>query len=201
MTLFTPGRIAIAAFTAAYVVGFGAMFLVQGNYEFLWYIATMIAIILLVACTLRTSQLSNAVMWLLSLWGLMHVLGGGLVIGDHVLYAQVVYPFQVDGDFTFLKYDQLVHFFGFGVAAIALAEIFTRKAPTVGRFGRIWFPALASLGLSVINEVIEFAAVLAMSETGVGGFYNVSLDLVANTCGAFAGAILFEWWRTMRARR
>lgn len=200
MNLFTPQRLVLALFTAAYVLIFGAIFLAQGNYEFLWYVATMIVVILLVGSTLRTSRLSIGVLWLLSIWGLLHMLGGGLLVGDQVLYAQVLYPFHLDGDFTFLKYDQLVHFYGFAVAAIALYEILVRFAPTLGRFGRICFPALASLGLSVLNEVIEFIAVLASPNTGVGGYYNISLDLVANTAGAFVGAMLIEWWRTHRAR-
>lgn len=196
--LLTRGRLYVAGFTAVYMLGFGAWFMAHGNYEFVWYMATMLVIIGIVAGTLRTSKLSDSALWLLSIWGLLHMLGGGLRIGDHVLYAQVLYPFHADGDFTFLKYDQAVHAFGFGVAAYAIHGVVSRMAPTMRRFGRIMLPALASMGLSVINEVIEFAAVLALPNTWVGGYYNVSLDLVANSLGAFAAVIIVELLRLKR---
>lgn len=193
--LLTPGRIAVALFTALYIIVASVWFLSQGNYEFVAYIVSMLVFIGIVAGTLRTSHLSDTALWLLSIWGLLHMLGGGVRIGDHVLYAQVLYPFQVDGDFTILKYDQVVHAFGFGAAAFALHSVVVRFAPTMRRFGRIMLPALAAMGLSVVNELIEFAAVLLLPNTWVGGYYNLSLDLVANTLGAFGAVILIELWR------
>lgn len=197
-SLLTKGRLYILVFTAIYICGFGAWFIASGNYEFVWYVLTMIVIIGIVAATIRTSGISDRVLWLLSLWGLLHMLGGGVRIGDHVLYAQVLYPFHVDGDFTFLKYDQFVHAYGFGVAAAAVHSILVRHAPHLGRLGRIWLPALAAMGLSVINEIIEFAAVLVAPGNGVGGYYNLSLDLVSNTIGAFAVVVAIEVFGTKR---
>ena len=194
-SLLTPGRIKIALFTGLYILGFGSWFIAQGNYEFVWYVATMLVFIVIIVSTLRTSNLSDRILWLLSIWGLLHMLGGGIRIGDHVLYAQILYPFHVDGDFTVLKYDQVVHAFGFAVAAAALHHIVSKMAPTMGRFGRIMFPALASMGLSVVNEIIEFIAFLALPGTWVGGYFNLELDLVANTLGAFAAVILIELFR------
>lgn len=191
-TLLTPGRKLVAVFTALYVLGFGSWFVSQGNYEFVWYIATMLVVIAIVATTIQTSKLSDGVLWLLSIWGLLHMLGGGVHIGDHVLYAQILYPFHVDGDFTLLKYDQVVHAYGFAVAAVAIHGIVKRMAPSMRVFGRIMLPALASMGLSVVNEVIEFTAVLLLPNTWVGGYYNVSLDLVFNTAGAFIAVLLIE---------
>lgn len=193
--LLTRGRIYVAVFTGLYLVASSVWFLSRGNYEFIGYIATMLVFIGIIVWTLRTSQLSDWALWLLSIWGLLHMLGGGVRIGDHVLYAQILYPFYVDGDFTILKYDQVIHAFGFGVAAYALHGVVRRFAPTMGVFGRIMLPALASMGLSVINEMIEFAAVLLLPNTWVGGYYNVSLDLVANSLGAFAAVVLIELWR------
>ena len=36
--------------------------------------------------------------------------------------------------------------------------------------------------------IIEFGAVLALPETGVGGYYNTAIDLVANGLGALLAA-------------
>lgn len=191
-TLVTPSRIAILAFTGLYILGFGAWFISQGNYEFVWYVLTMLVVIGLLIKTIKTSGIPDWILWLLSIWGLFHMLGGGVWIGDHVLYGQILYPFYLDGDFSLLRYDQVVHAFGFGVAAAMLHGILVRLAPGVKRFGRIWFPALAAMGLSVINEVIEFSAVVLFPDTWVGGYYNVSLDLVFNTLGAFAAVLLIE---------
>ncbi len=193
--LLTRGRMYVAVFTTLYLVGFSVWFLSNGNYEFIGYIATMLVFIGVIVGTLRTSQLSDRMLWLLSLWGLLHMLGGGLRIDGHVLYAQILYPFHVDGDFTYLKYDQVVHAFGFGVAAAAIHGIVARMAPTMRTFGRIMLPALASMGLSVVNELIEFTAVILLPNTWVGGYYNLSLDLVSNTVGAFAAVLILELWR------
>ncbi len=158
----------------------------------------MLVIVGILLATYRASQLPNSLLWLLSFWGLLHVLGGGIFIDGHSLYAQILYPFHVDGDFTILKYDQVVHAYGFAVAALVLHSILSRLAPTMGVFGRIMFPALGSMGLSVVNEIIEFIAALSLPNTWVGGYYNLSLDLVANTIGAFGAVIILEIVRLLR---
>ena len=43
--------------------------------------------------------------------------------------------------------------------------------------------ALASLGLSAINEIIEFSTVAFFNADGVGGYHNNALDLVFNLMG------------------
>ncbi len=46
------------------------------------------------------------------------------------------------------------------------------------------------MGLGVLNELIEFSAVLVFPDTNVGGYFNTALDLVFNTLGALAAAVL-----------
>jgi putative membrane protein len=46
------------------------------------------------------------------------------------------------------------------------------------------------MGLSVVNELIEFAAVVVSPSTGVGGYVNTLLDLLFNTLGAVSGAVI-----------
>jgi len=46
------------------------------------------------------------------------------------------------------------------------------------------------MGISALNEVIEFSTVVFFNSTGVGGYYNNALDLVFNAIGA-AIAVLF----------
>jgi putative membrane protein len=45
------------------------------------------------------------------------------------------------------------------------------------------------MGLGALNEIVEFAAVVASPSTGVGGYYNTALDLVFNGLGATLAVI------------
>ena len=53
-----PNRLDIATliFTLAYITGFAIWFFGRGNYEFIWYIITMLALIALVGATLNRSK-------------------------------------------------------------------------------------------------------------------------------------------------
>lgn len=175
----------LLVFNLAYILGFGAYFLITGNYEFVWYVVVMLMLLGLIGGTLRISHLPNHILWLLSLWGFAHMAGGGIRLGEHVLYAQMLIPFITEGEFSILKYDQFVHMYGFGVAAVAVHFLLSRKI--YGYISALWLSItsiLVAMGLGVINEMIEFAAVLASPSTGVGGYFNTSLDLVFNTIGA-----------------
>lgn len=58
--------------------------------------------------------------------------------------------------------------------------------------------ALVAMGLGALNEVSEFSAVMAFSRTGVGGYYNIVLDLTFNLIGAAGAVLLVEgvnYWR------
>ena len=188
----TKSRIAILVFTLLYVVGFAAYYLSIQNYEFLWYIATLLLFIGIIAGTLRSSHFPNWILWLLSFWGLLHMMGGGIPVDGSVLYAYVVYPFISDGEFLILKFDQIVHAFGFGVSAIVL-QFLLKPRVSMTPFWLGVVAVLGAMGLGCLNEIIEFAAVVALSETGVGGYYNIALDLVFNTIGAMVGATLATW--------
>ncbi len=119
--------------------------------------------------------------------------GGGLMIGDHVLYKQmVVHMFDGSGEFVILKFDQLVHLYGFGVAAAMVHWLLRTRAPSMRFIWRGLIAALTAMGLGVVNEIVEFAAFLALDKVGIGGFYNLELDLVFNTIGAVAAIIGLE---------
>ena len=184
---FAPKRseLAVAAFTCIYIVVFTVWFLSIGNFEFVIYIATMLALILLVGLSLRKAAFPPLMLWALSIWGLAHMAGGGLPVGDSVLYNFKLLPVVETEQFFILKYDQLVHAFGFGVTAWLLHHLLTRHFPeTRGTATALVYPALAAMGLGAVNEIIEFSAVLAVPDTNVGGYYNTALDLCFNTAGA-----------------
>jgi putative membrane protein len=187
---FTRQHIILLITTLAYVGAAGWYFMGAGNYEFVWYIAVMLLFVVLIGATLRTSQLPLWLLWLLAIWGLLHMLGGGVQAGDGVLYGYVVLPLHLDGEFTLLKYDQLVHAYGFGVAALAVRYLLKRSIGNA--IPGFWLGAVAvcaAMGLGALNEIVEFAAVVASPSTGVGGYYNTVLDLVFNGLGALIAVI------------
>jgi hypothetical protein len=175
----------VLAFTLAYGLAFTAWFVVRGNAEFLLYAATMAALIALVGATQRTAALPPALLWALSLWGLAHMAGGGVRVGDGVLYNLMLLPVAGEGERAVLKYDQLVHAYGFGVTAWLLRHLLARHYPaTRGTWTLAVYPALGAMGLGAVNEIIEFGAVLSVPDTNVGGYDNLALDLVFNGLGA-----------------
>ncbi|MCC6305404.1 MAG: DUF2238 domain-containing protein [Rhodobacteraceae bacterium] len=179
--------------TLAYVAGFSGWFLGAGNAEFLIYVATMVILILLVGANLRRAEFPPAMLWALSLWGFLHMAGGGIRVGEGALYGAVLLPLTADGanELTLLKYDQVVHAWGFGVTAWVLRHLLLRHFPASrGSWTAAAYPALAAMGLGATNEIIEFTAVLATPETGVGGYANTLLDLVFNALGAILGVAL-----------
>ena len=115
-----PYEWAVLGVTLGYTAVFGAVFMSAGNSEFLWYIVTLLILVALVALGQRKAEFPAAILWALSLWGFIHMAGGGVPLGDSVLYAHVVLPIYGSGEFVFLKYDQIVHFYGFGITAWVL---------------------------------------------------------------------------------
>jgi putative membrane protein len=187
-----PRERTIALVTGAYVAAFTAWFLIRGNYEFVVYVITMLILIGLVGRSLRSAEYPPAMLWALSLWGLLHMAGGGVPVGDTVLYSVQVIPLSPpDGEWTFLKYDQIVHAYGFGVTAWVLWHLMARHYPVLEGTWTIYvYPALAAMGLGAVNEIIEFVAVLSVPETNVGGYLNTALDLVFNAGGAIIAMVL-----------
>jgi putative membrane protein len=52
------------------------------------------------------------------------------------------------------------------------------------------FAVLASVGVSALNEIMEFVISITM-ENGVGGYENTMLDMCFNFVGALVGASLY----------
>ena len=191
---FTPSHWAVLAFTLAYVAGFAIWFLAIGNVEFLWYIATLLFFVALIARTIGRTKFPPFILWALSIWGLAHMAGGGIKVGGGVLYALTLIPIVGDGELRMLRYDQVVHFYGFGVTALVLWHLLQTNFPALRGTATIYcFAALASMGLGCLNELIEFAAVLALPDTNVGGYYNTALDLAFNSAGAVTAVLLVRF--------
>lgn len=183
---------ALSIFTVGYL-GFGAVtFMGSGNAEFIIYVAVIVGIFAGTLLLHRVVQFPVWMLWLLSIWGLMHILGGAVRIDDHVLFAHHIYPFiDRGGEFYILKYDQVVHGYLYGLVALmahhAIAQYY--RLPHRG-----WMLALiavlVSLGISGLNEIMEFFISLTM-ENGVGGYDNTMLDMCFNLTGAIVAVGLY----------
>jgi putative membrane protein len=189
-------------FTLTYLLGAAYFYGRQGNWEFIAYLGVTVFIGLVILATATKSGLDHLVLWMLSVWGLLHMLGGILPVGDKVLYGWRIYPFlDRGGDFFILKMDQVIHFYGFMAAAIVMHQLIAKRSIQSVHPGMlIFFATMGSLGLSAVNEIIEFLAMVSLEETGVGDIYNMGLDLIFNGAGALAGAFL-QQWRFAAARR
>jgi len=69
-----------------------------------------------------------------------------------------------------------------------LREVVVIKTHTVFIAATAVFAAAC---FSIINEIVEFLAVVNLPETGVGGYHNTVLDMIFNLGGA-ALAVLWK---------
>ncbi len=186
--------IPVAAFTAAYLALATPISYVRGNTEFLFYIAIVIAVSVVVVLIHRRVNFSQTALMLLSVWGLIHMLGGLVYVPAHwitdnnsgVLYSWWLIPY-------YLKYDNVAHAYGFFVATWVTWECVRTipglRKPTVAVLTLCW---LAGMGLGSLNEILEFIAVLTIPNTNVGGYINTGWDLVANAIGALVAVTVVK---------
>jgi hypothetical protein len=187
MLLVARQHPALAAFSLAYLVGLTAYGFIDGRDNALVYLAFMTCAFVGVSLAHARIGFSGLTLWGLTLWGLAHMLGGLVVVGDEVLYGMQLVPGLV-------RFDQAVHAFGFGFGTLAAWEALRphldlerERTP-----GPAVIVALAGMGVGALNEVLEFLATRVLPETNVGGFENTGWDLVFNTLGASAAAVLIH---------
>lgn len=168
------------------VVGFGWYYMQDANYEFLAYAGTIAVVTAVLFSTLKWSRFSNGIILGVTIWGILHMLGGSIMTADGVLYAYRIFPFfDGGGEFYILKMDQVIHAYLYGVVGLMffhlLREVVGIKTHTAFIAATAIF---AAAGFSIINEIVEFLAAVNLPETGVGGYHNTVLDMIFNLSGA-----------------
>lgn len=173
-----------------YIPIFAVVALRRLNYEFLLYVAVILVVGALVLWKQASVRFAPAILWGLTIWGLMHMSGGIVPVSDGVLYGVQLIP--LSARHHILRYDQLVHMFGFGLVTLIayhLLQPYLRQG-IEHRATLYVLVVLMGSGFGALNEIIEFIAVLTMPQTGVGGYDNTLWDLVFNL---FGGIIAVTW--------
>ena len=203
----------LSTFSLAYLMAALVGLAISRNLEFAFYFLSLLVIIAVVLALHAKVRFSDGVLWALSIWGAAHLAGGLVPLptgwqydGDQaVLYSWWLIP-------GMLKYDHVVHAFGFGTTAVAAVQALRgagRSGRAAGRSiggpgrsiggpgrsigepggrikptsGEMAAAILIGCGLGSVNEVLEFVATRISPETNVGGYVNTALDLVANLAG------------------
>lgn len=200
MTTTPPAKLLpVVLFNAAYMLAAVIGAIVQGNREFIFYIVVMLVLIGVMSAIHRRVQLTTPLLWAFSFWGLAHMAGGLCPLppgwpynGDQgVLYSWWIIPQK-------LKYDQIVHAYGFGVTTWLCWHLVSSRLrqpdgnavrPT---FGILTLCVAGGMGFGALNEVIEFIAVLTIPNTNVGGYENTGWDLVSNLVGSTITAVIIR---------
>ncbi|MEX0917619.1 MAG: DUF2238 domain-containing protein [Candidatus Paceibacterota bacterium] len=184
----------VLSFTLAYLLAGGYFFAQDSNLEFVIYVGVIVAAFALLFGSLHITKFPSYILWLISIWGLLHVLGGAVMTQDGVLFAYRIYPFlDLGGEFYILKYDQVVHMYLYGVMALVFRHILIVSLSARGPMWVILLTALmASMGVSAMNEIMEFLIAINLERHGVGGYENAMLDLVFNFAGAFVALCVVQ---------
>ncbi|MEF2144124.1 MAG: DUF2238 domain-containing protein [Desulfovibrionaceae bacterium] len=160
----------------------------------------VMAVFLLLAATFRRFRFSNMAYALMSVWLILHTIGG------HYTFANV--PFDWFNELIGSQrnqFDRLGHY-SIGFYAYPIAEFLTRKQlarPAVVCL----FSLFAIMSLAAAYEIIEWwYAVLAGGEAGIeflgsqGDIWDAQKDMLADTLGAVTALALFGIvWRQRRS--
>lgn len=194
-----PAEWLVAGFTLAYMVIWLIASVVTGNGEFIMYFGVMCLLVPAVCAVHWKVRFHLFILWGLSLWGLAHMAGGVVPVPEswpveedfHVLYSLWLIP-------GVLKYDQVVHAYGFALVTWVcwqcLRRAFTGRGVEIRpSFGLLTLCAAGGMGFGALNEVVEFVATLTLPGTNVGGYVNTGWDLVANLTGCLIAAAAIAW--------
>jgi hypothetical protein len=199
----TKAQKTLLGLNIAVVLGFGWYFLQALNYEFVAYAVTIAIVTAALFGTLRWSRFSNGIIVGVTIWGILHMLGGSVMTSDGVLYAWRIIPiFDGGGEFFILKYDQVVHAYLYGVVGVMFLHLLREVVGIRNHLPLIAATAIfAAAGFSIINEIVEFLAVVNIPETGVGGYHNTVLDMIFNLGGALVAVLGVLWFEKSKAEK
>lgn len=168
----------LARFFIAYYVGLVAYGVTTSKFQTIFYALFVGAGAVVVMVLYRKTTLSALTLWGLALWGLAHMVGGLIDLGGDAIYTRSWGAGE-------LRFDKIVHFWGFGFATLASYELLRdRLRPDASARAVAIAAFFVGLGIGAVNETVEFLLTLLPTESNVGGFTNTGWDLVSNALGA-----------------
>jgi putative membrane protein len=121
--------------------------------------------------------------------------GGGVYINGVRLYDIILIP--LSQTYPILRYDQVVHTFGFAAATLTMFDLL-RPMLIPMKSGQHLIALsivviMAGLGVGAFNEIVEALVAATIPQSGVGGYVNTALDLIADLLGAVLAFAFIKW--------
>lgn len=183
------GQLPIVLVVIAVMFFYTVYFVVNQNYEFLIYVGLILFLMSMVLATNKWVHYSNSILWGLAIWAILHMLGGGIYLGETRLFEWILIP--LSDRYPIFRYDQLLHLCGYGIVTLLLYHLINPLLkPNFNHRNLLCiFLVLAGLGAGALYEIIEFFITVIVPNTGVGDYVNNALDLVFNFIGAILAVI------------
>jgi uncharacterized membrane protein YjdF len=182
----------LLAVNLALILGFGTLFVARRNYEFILYVGVIVVFLGLIAATRNRVAYTLETLMGLTVWSGLHLAGGGITVGDGRLYDVILIP--ISETYPILRYDQVVHIWGFGVATLVMYDLVRPILPRPWRhpIAVSIVLVMAGLGVGALNEIVEFSVTVIVPQSGVGGYLNTSLDLCSDLIGALITLVYLQ---------
>ena len=109
----TKAQIFVLFLTIAYIIAFGAYYLMHKNYEFLFYVVILVAITAFVSALHLRFNFSTLVLIGASIWGFMHMAGGSFMVGGGRLYGYIILPIASESFAVtdIFRFDKIAHYY------------------------------------------------------------------------------------------
>ncbi len=187
----TPAELAAVGIAAVATIGFGAYGAATGAPSTGGYVLSIIVLGGTLAA-LRRSPLPNPVAIGLAILAVVHLAGGLIPVHGDVLYNAAF-------GWRAVRYDHFVHASSVFLGTAVLWWTIVLPAGPVQPPRLLGLCVLAALGLGALNEMVEFLITITHHGSHVGGYVNTGWDLVSNTVGALASALLLHLTAGKRA--
>ncbi len=182
----------VMLFTLIYILTFSYYSFLRGNIEFVFYSFLLLLLLNIGIYIHKKVQLPEFIVIGLSLFGLLHILGGNIDIKEIRLYDMEFF-------YGIIRYDNIIHVIGSSLVVLVLNVIFFF---IVEKNQKIILPLyyfalfLMALGTGVLNEIIELMAVVFFNaQNQVGDYFNNAVDLVFDSVGALLAILMIDFYR------
>ena len=177
--------------THIFLIVFLVVYLIQKNYEFIGYTFITLVFFWTILSLHKKYKFPFIILAGFSFWIFLHMLGGSVINGVWIYGYMLIN--LIGEPYFILKYDQLIHFYCYlviGAIMFYMTKKHIKKITAIPLFIII----MAAIGVGALNEIFEFTMVLFLENTGVGDYYNTSLDLVFNALGAIIGVLTANYY-------